>query len=195
MAENMLITMPKERVRAKPCTKEEPNQNRIIATNKVVRFPSRIDGHARVNPSSMATIKFLPARSSSLMREKMSTFASTAIPTDKITPAIPANVRVTGITLNNARRSTRYKRRAKHAKSPGTLYTKTMNKTTARNPMTPAFKLFTKEFDTVLDPFMGSGTTIQAAKDLKRNSVGIDILPEYYKMVKRQIQEKEFVLF
>ena len=56
-------------------------------------------------------------------------------------------------------------------------------------------KLFTKEFDTVLDPFMGSGTTIQAAKDLKRNSVGIDILPEYYKMVKRQIQEKEFVLF
>jgi len=56
-------------------------------------------------------------------------------------------------------------------------------------------KLFTKEFDTVLDPFMGSGTTIQVAKDLKRNSVGIDILPEYYKMVKRQIQEKEFVLF
>ncbi|OFY63768.1 MAG: DNA methylase [Bacteroidetes bacterium RIFCSPLOWO2_02_FULL_36_8] len=56
-------------------------------------------------------------------------------------------------------------------------------------------KLFTKEFDTVLDPFMGSGTTIQAAKDLKRNSIGIDIMPEYYGMVKRQTKEKELVLF
>ncbi len=56
-------------------------------------------------------------------------------------------------------------------------------------------KLFTKEFDTVLDPFMGSGTTIQAAKDLRRNAIGIDIQPEYYKMVKSQIEEKEYVLF
>ncbi|MFH1004777.1 MAG: site-specific DNA-methyltransferase [Bacteroidota bacterium] len=56
-------------------------------------------------------------------------------------------------------------------------------------------KLFTKEFDTVLDPFMGSGTTIKVAKDLKRNSIGIDVSPEYYSMVKSQIQEKEFVLF
>lgn len=56
-------------------------------------------------------------------------------------------------------------------------------------------KLFTKEFDTILDPFMGSGTAIQVAKDLKRNSIGIDVLPEYYEMVKSQIQEKEFVLF
>jgi site-specific DNA-methyltransferase (adenine-specific) len=56
-------------------------------------------------------------------------------------------------------------------------------------------KLFTKEFDTVLDPFMGSGTTIEAAKNLKRNSIGIDILPEYYNMVKGKIQESELVLF
>lgn len=56
-------------------------------------------------------------------------------------------------------------------------------------------KLFTKEFDTVLDPFMGSGTTLEAAKDLHRNSIGIDILPEYVKIVKHKIEEKEFILF
>jgi len=56
-------------------------------------------------------------------------------------------------------------------------------------------KLFTKEFDTVLDPFMGSGTTIEVAKDYKRNSIGIEILPEYVKMVKKELAEKEFILF
>ena len=56
-------------------------------------------------------------------------------------------------------------------------------------------KLFTKEFDTVLDPFMGSGTTITVAKRMKRNAIGIEILPEYYEMVKMQHQQKEYVLF
>ena len=48
-------------------------------------------------------------------------------------------------------------------------------------------KLFTKEGDTVLDPFMGSGTTLRVANRLIRNSMGIDILPEYYKMVKKKL--------
>jgi len=56
-------------------------------------------------------------------------------------------------------------------------------------------KLFTKEGDTVLDPFMGSGTTIKVARRMHRNSIGIDILPEYCEMVKSQIGEKELVLF
>ena len=56
-------------------------------------------------------------------------------------------------------------------------------------------KLFTKEFGTVLDPFMGSGTTIEVAKDYKRNSTGIEILPEYVEMVKNKLSEKEFILF
>lgn len=41
-------------------------------------------------------------------------------------------------------------------------------------------KLFTKEGDTVLDPFLGSGTTSRVAKRLGRNSIGIEILKEYY---------------
>lgn len=52
-------------------------------------------------------------------------------------------------------------------------------------------KLFTKENDTVLDPFMGSGTTLIVANRMKRNSIGIDIVPEYYEMVKRQLQPVE----
>ena len=41
-------------------------------------------------------------------------------------------------------------------------------------------KLFTKERDTVLDPFLGSGTTTIAASQLGRNSIGIEILKDYY---------------
>ena len=45
-------------------------------------------------------------------------------------------------------------------------------------------KLFTQERDWVLDPFAGSGTTVHVAKRMHRNSVGIEILPEYYEMAK-----------
>ena len=55
-------------------------------------------------------------------------------------------------------------------------------------------KLFTKEYDTVLDPFMGSGTTLIVANRMKRHSIGIDIVPEYYEMVKRQLLPVELVL-
>jgi len=56
-------------------------------------------------------------------------------------------------------------------------------------------KLFTKENDTVLDPFMGSGTTLIVANRMRRNSIGIDIVPEYYEMVKKQLKSAELYLF
>ena len=49
-------------------------------------------------------------------------------------------------------------------------------------------RLFTKELDVVLDPFMGSGTTIWVAKNMKRNSIGIEIVPEYFEMIKNRIK-------
>ncbi|MFA4851977.1 MAG: site-specific DNA-methyltransferase [Bacteroidales bacterium] len=55
-------------------------------------------------------------------------------------------------------------------------------------------KLFTKENDTVLDPFMGSGTTLSVANRMKRNSIGIDIVPEYYEMVRKQLKPVELYL-
>jgi len=47
-------------------------------------------------------------------------------------------------------------------------------------------KLFTKENDWVLDPFAGSGTTLEVSQDLMRNSVGIEILPEYCELVNKR---------
>ena len=55
-------------------------------------------------------------------------------------------------------------------------------------------KLFTKKGDTVLDPFMGSGTTNIVANRMKRNSIGIDISEEYYNMVNDQIAPVELYL-
>jgi len=55
-------------------------------------------------------------------------------------------------------------------------------------------KLFTKEKDVVLDPFMGSGTTLSVANRMKRNSIGIEIVPEYYNMVKNQLKPIELYL-
>lgn len=55
-------------------------------------------------------------------------------------------------------------------------------------------KLFTKRGDTILDPFMGSGTTLIVANKLKRHSIGIDIVPEYYQMVKDQLASVELYL-
>lgn len=56
-------------------------------------------------------------------------------------------------------------------------------------------KLFTKEYDMVLDPFMGSGTTLIVANRMKRNSIGIDIVPEYCEMVKKQLKPIELYIF
>jgi len=55
-------------------------------------------------------------------------------------------------------------------------------------------KLFTKTGDRVLDPFMGSGTTIKIAQRMKRNAVGIEIVPKYYEAVRNQITQTECYL-
>lgn len=48
-------------------------------------------------------------------------------------------------------------------------------------------KLFTKEGDIVLDPFLGSGTTSRVAKRLGRHSIGIELSEEYYQVAKKNI--------
>lgn len=55
-------------------------------------------------------------------------------------------------------------------------------------------RLFTDEGDWVLDPFVGSGTTLEAAKSLGRNSVGIDILPEYCEMAREAVLDRQYQL-
>jgi len=55
-------------------------------------------------------------------------------------------------------------------------------------------KLFTMPGDTVLDPFMGSGTTNHIAQRMRRNSIGIEIMKDYYEMVKAELQPIQIYL-
>ena len=48
---------------------------------------------------------------------------------------------------------------------------------------------FTKESDTVLDPFMGSGTTAVAALECNRKYIGFEIIPEYVEFANDRIQK------
>ncbi|MBX7044918.1 MAG: site-specific DNA-methyltransferase [Ignavibacteria bacterium] len=54
-------------------------------------------------------------------------------------------------------------------------------------------KLFTKKGDLVLDPFMGSGTTNIVADRMDRNSIGIEIIPNYYYMVEQKLHPLKLV--
>ncbi|HHN48558.1 MAG TPA: site-specific DNA-methyltransferase [Bacteroidales bacterium] len=56
-------------------------------------------------------------------------------------------------------------------------------------------KLFTRQGDTVLDPFMGSGTTLFVANRMMRHSIGIDNVKEYSEMVREQLNPVEWYLF
>ena len=51
-------------------------------------------------------------------------------------------------------------------------------------------KLFSYVDDVILDPFLGSGTTILAAIQNERKSIGVEISNEYYNMAKKHIQEE-----
>lgn len=46
---------------------------------------------------------------------------------------------------------------------------------------------WSNEGDTVLDPFMGSGTTGKMAKQLNRNFIGIELDEEYFKIAQQRI--------
>jgi len=48
-------------------------------------------------------------------------------------------------------------------------------------------KMFAFKGETVLDPFMGSGTTSLAARNLERNSIGYEINPEFIEIAKNKL--------
>jgi len=61
--------------------------------------------------------------------------------------------------------------------------------------MLEIIKRLTNENDTVLDPFMGSGTTCVACKQLNRNFIGIEKEPEYIKIAEERINAIPKTLF
>jgi len=50
-----------------------------------------------------------------------------------------------------------------------------------------AIKLFSYVGETVLDPFLGSGTTMKVARQLGRNSIGIEIKKSLIPIIKRKV--------
>jgi site-specific DNA-methyltransferase (adenine-specific) len=70
------------------------------------------------------------------------------------------------------------------------------------NPMHPTQKPLELMFwclsfanaQTILDPFMGSGTTLRAAKDLGRKAIGIEIEEKYCEIAARRMAQEVFSL-
>ena len=49
---------------------------------------------------------------------------------------------------------------------------------------------YSEEKQTILDPFLGSGTTAVACQNLHRNFIGIEISPEYCKIAEERLRQK-----
>ncbi len=56
-------------------------------------------------------------------------------------------------------------------------------------------KIFSFVGDTILDPFLGSGTTSLAAKKLNRNSVGYEMNPEFIPYIERKLEINQRDIF
>jgi len=51
-------------------------------------------------------------------------------------------------------------------------------------------KLYTYQNNIVLDPFCGTGSTCVVAKKLKRNYVGIDVVPKFVELTKKRLSQE-----
>jgi len=56
--------------------------------------------------------------------------------------------------------------------------------------------MFSIEGDLVLDPFLGSGTTLKAAMDLSRQFIGYEKLEDFSRIIRERMgQESERIFF
>jgi len=56
-------------------------------------------------------------------------------------------------------------------------------------------RTFTHEGELVLDPFVGIGTTLIAARDLERNAVGFDLNQKYIDFTDKRLSQLDMSLF
>jgi DNA modification methylase len=56
---------------------------------------------------------------------------------------------------------------------------------------TQVIELFTHKGELVLDPFVGSGTTLVAAEDTERQAVGFDLKPEYVELSTSRVNDAQ----
>jgi hypothetical protein len=93
-AVNMLAVIPMMSVKANPRMGPVPNWKRKMAAMMVVTLASRMVRNAREKPDAIELKTLFPCASSSLMRSKTRTLASTAIPMVRMIPAMPGTVRL-----------------------------------------------------------------------------------------------------
>jgi len=54
-------------------------------------------------------------------------------------------------------------------------------------------EIYTKKGEMVLDPFLGSGSTIVAARDLARRGVGLEINAEFVKLARSRLSQEKLI--
>lgn len=54
-------------------------------------------------------------------------------------------------------------------------------------------EIYSKRGDVVLDPFMGSGSTIIAARDLERIGIGFDINPDFVELTEKRLLQQKLI--
>ena len=118
-----------------------PIRYNTTAAIKVVILPSKIADNALLKPASIALLTDAPAPSSSLIRVKIITFASTAIPTDNTIPARPGSVRLALNPFRHNNINTTYAINARTEMKPGNKYKPIIMTAITPIPIAPAFKV------------------------------------------------------
>jgi DNA modification methylase len=54
-------------------------------------------------------------------------------------------------------------------------------------------EIYTRKGDVVLDPFMGSGSAIIAARDLERKGIGFDINSDFVELAKKRLSQQKLI--
>ncbi len=67
--------------------------------------------------------------------------------------------------------------------------------TFAETDIAKLIQFFTKRGQTVLDPFLGSGSTLVACRTTNRNGIGIEVVPEWADVAKKRAVVKDLPLF